>query len=40
LNKLDGELKGKYFPLCGSKSMEGTMDTEKEEGLRKNGNLF
>jgi creatine kinase len=40
LNKLDGELKGKYFPLNGSKSMEGAMDHAKEEGLRKNGNLF
>jgi creatine kinase len=40
LNKLEGELKGKYFPLCGSRSMEGAMDGEKEERLRKNGNLF
>jgi len=40
LNKLDGELKGKYYPLNGSKSMEGAMDSEKEERLRKGGNLF
>merc|ERR1719247_1928076 len=40
LNKLEGELAGKYYPLCGSKSMEGAMDSEKEEVLRKNGNLF
>lgn len=40
LRKMDGELAGKYFPLNGSKSMEGAMDTEKEEHLRKNGNLF
>lgn len=25
LNKLDGELKGQYFSLCGSKSMEGIL---------------
>jgi len=40
LNRLTGELAGKYYPLNGSKSMEGAMDTEKEEKLRKNGNLF
>jgi len=40
LKKLDGELKGTYYPLCGSKSMEGAMDNEKEEKLRSNGNLF
>merc|ERR1712190_297924 len=40
LNKLEGELKGKYFPLHGSQSMEGAMDEAKEESLRKNGNLF
>lgn len=40
LNKLEGELKGKYFPLNGSKSMEGAMTKEKEEELRSNGNLF
>jgi len=44
LNKLEGELKGSYFPLNGSNSMleSGTpgMSHEKEESLRKNGNLF
>jgi len=40
LKKLDGELKGEYFPLCGSKSMDGAMDSTKEEKLRKSGNLF
>lgn len=40
LKKLTGELKGQYFPLCGSKSMEGAMDHVKEEKLRSNGNLF
>jgi len=40
LNKLEGELKGAYFPLNGSKSMEGAMTKEKEEELRSNGNLF
>jgi len=40
LNKLEGELKGKYFPLHGSRSMEGAMDEAKEEALRSNGNLF
>lgn len=40
LNRLEGELKATYFPLNGSKSMEGAMTAEKEEALRKNGNLF
>jgi hypothetical protein len=40
LNKLTGELKGKYYPLNGSRSMPGAMDHAKEEGLRSNGNLF
>jgi len=40
LNKLQGELKGKYYPLNGSQSMDGAMDGDKEERLRKNGNLF
>jgi len=40
LNKLEGELKGQYFPLNGSKSIEGAMDAEKEEKLRSGGNLF
>jgi creatine kinase len=40
LNKLTGDLKGKYFPLNGSKSLPDAMDSEKEEKLRKNGNLF
>ena len=40
LSKLTGELKGKYFPLCGSRSMAGAMDHKKEEKLRSNGNLF
>lgn len=40
LNNLEGELKGTYFPLNGSQSMPGAMDKEKEESLRKNGNLF
>merc|ERR1712176_1271983 len=34
LNKLEGELKGTYYPLNGS------MSKEKEEELRNNGNLF
>merc|ERR1719183_3231476 len=38
--KLEGELKGQYFPLNGSKSMPGAMDSEKQEELRKAGNLF
>jgi len=42
LNKLDGELKGKYFPLNGSRSMgdDAGMSKEKEENLRNSGNLF
>jgi len=40
LKKLEGELKGTYYPLNGSQSMEGAMSPEKEEELRKNGNLF
>merc|ERR1719401_1870657 len=40
LNKMTGELKGKYYPLNGSKSMPGAMDTAMEERLRANGNLF
>jgi creatine kinase len=40
LQKMDGELKGQYFPLCGSQSMPGAMDEAKEEKLRSNGNLF
>jgi len=42
LNKLEGELKGTYFPLNGSRSMgdDAGMSAEKEESLRKNGNLF
>ncbi|CAD7973027.1 unnamed protein product [Amoebophrya sp. A120] len=43
LMKMEGELKGQYFPLNGSKSMEPElkgMTKEKEEALRKNGNLF
>lgn len=40
LRKLEGELKGEYFPLNGSRSMEGAMSHEKEENLRANGNLF
>jgi len=45
LARLEGELKGEYFPLCGSKSNpdgskpEG-MTPGKEEELRSNGNLF
>ena len=43
LLSLEGELKGDYFPLHGSKSYaakpEG-MSLEKEEELRKAGNLF
>merc|ERR1711971_742858 len=37
---MGGELKGKYYPLNGSQSMDGAMDGDKEERLRKNGNLF
>jgi len=40
LQKLEGELKGEYFALNGSKSMDCAMTKEKEEELRKNGNLF
>ena len=40
LKKLDGELKGEYFPLYGSKSIEGAMSEAKGEELRANGNLF
>jgi creatine kinase len=40
LKKLDGELKGTYFGLNGSQSTDSAMTTEKEEQLRKNGNLF
>jgi creatine kinase len=43
LEKLEGELKGTYFPLHGSQSwaaMPNGMDEAKEESLRKNGNLF
>merc|ERR1711915_855180 len=43
LARLDGDLKGDYFPLHGSKSFadkpEG-MTKEKEEELRDSGNLF
>merc|ERR1712176_1057935 len=40
---LTGELKGDYYPLHGSQSYAakpGGMSEEKEEALRKNGNLF
>jgi len=43
LCKLDGDLKGEYFPLRGSRSYKGKptgMSEAMEEGLRKNGNLF
>jgi len=43
LKNLDGELKGDYFPLHGSHSYApkpNGMSLEKEEQLRKNGNLF
>jgi len=43
LLSLTGELKGDYFPLNGSRSYEpkpGGMSEEKEEALRKGGNLF
>ena len=43
LLSLEGDLKGDYFPLHGSRSYaakpEG-MSLEKEEELRTNGNLF
>jgi len=41
--KLDGELKGDYFPLRGSRSYKpkpGGMSEAMEEGLRSAGNLF
>merc|ERR1712233_258985 len=40
---MKGDLKGEYFPLHGSQSFAakpGGMTEEKEEALRKNGNLF
>ena len=40
---LEGDLKGDYFPLAGSRSYEPKptgMSHEKEEALRNNGNLF
>ena len=43
LLSMDGELKGDYFPLHGSRSYEAKptgMSLEKEEELRKAGNLF
>jgi len=40
LKNLEGELKGNYFPLCGSKSHPCAMNHEKEEQLRSAGNLF
>jgi len=40
LSSMDGELKGKYYGLCGSQSTDTPMDKEKEEHLRKSGNLF
>ncbi|CAD7966484.1 unnamed protein product [Amoebophrya sp. A120] len=44
LMKMEGELKGQYFPLNGSKSMDDQgifgMSAEKEEHLRNAGNLF
>jgi len=43
LMKLDGELKGDYFPLRGSRSYKpkpGGMSEAMEEGLRSAGNLF
>jgi len=40
LGSMEGELKGKYYGLCGSKSTDTPMDKEKEEKLRKSGNLF
>jgi creatine kinase len=41
--KLEGELKGDYFPLAGSKSYApkpNGMSHEEEETLRKSGNLI
>jgi creatine kinase len=43
LLSLEGDLKGNYFPLHGSKSYGPKptgMSLEKEEELRSNGNLF
>ena len=43
LLSLEGDLKGDYFPLHGSKSYEAKpegMSLEKEDQLRSNGNLF
>ena len=43
LERLTGELAGKYYPLNGSRSfpaMPNGMTHEKEENLRSNGNLF
>merc|ERR1712130_30303 len=43
LEGLKGDLKGDYFPLAGSRSYApkpNGMSEEKEEALRKNGNLF
>ena len=43
LLSLEGELKGDYFPLHGSRSYAPKptgMSVEKEEALRRNGNLF
>merc|ERR1712226_1819929 len=43
LEGLTGDLKGEYFPLHGSQSFAAKpngMTEEKEEALRKNGNLF
>jgi len=43
LLSMDGDLKGEYFPLNGSKSyapMPAGMSEEKEETLRSRGNLF
>merc|ERR1712193_235151 len=43
LLNLEGDLKGDYFPLHGSQSYAAKpngMTEEKEESLRKNGNLF
>jgi len=40
---MDGDLKGDYFPLNGSRSYApkpNGMSVEKEESLRSNGNLF
>jgi creatine kinase len=43
LLQMEGDLKGEYFPLHGSRSYEAKpngMSVEKEEALRKCGNLF